>query len=206
VPALRARSSRPILAFGIALAAVVTAACTGTGGGWLPPDGIAFAGKATLGFSFSCERSSNSVNTNPPAGRLKIELSYADQGTSPIGSPFGVHGTVDTIDPVVESAACIGQNAPPGGNELIFLGRYRLTNGSPTRFANACVLAAQTGQPLCRFQVIVRDNDGDLTPSTGDFFSIQLSTVTDSALTEFPVASVFYARAGVLGGGNINVD
>jgi hypothetical protein len=58
--------------------------------------------------------------------------------------------------------------------------------------------------PSCRFEVIVRDNDGNLAPSKGDFFSIRLSGTT--ALTsELDPATVFYARAGLLEGGNITV-
>ena len=51
-------------------------------------------------------------------------VSYTEHGTHlPLGSPFTIHGIVDEIDPILESAFCIGQNPPPGGNELIFLGR-----------------------------------------------------------------------------------
>jgi len=59
---------------------------------------------------------------------------------------------------------------------------------------------------LCRFEVIVRDNDRNLTPSPGDFFSIKLTNVT--ALTsQFPdPTTVFYARAGFLKSGNLTVD
>ena len=59
--------------------------CTGQGGGWLPPDGDAFGGKATMGFTFRCERSSASVNLNPPVGRLRLQLTYADHGANPLG-------------------------------------------------------------------------------------------------------------------------
>jgi hypothetical protein len=57
---------------------------------------------------------------------------------------------------------------------------------------------------LCRFEVFVRDNDRNLAPSTGDFFSIKLSSATaPSTVLDSPVP---YARAGLLEGGNINVD
>ena len=103
---------------------VVLAACTGRGGGYLPPQNPVFTGQASFGFTFSCEN-----------GDLKIQLSYNDKGSNPIGSSFGIHGTVDTIDPVLESLFCIGENPPPPPeNELIFLGRYRLTSGSPAGF------------------------------------------------------------------------
>lgn len=186
----------------IALAGIVLAACTGRGGGYLAPDGIAFAGKAVIGFSFSCERSSSSTNTNPKEGRLRIALSYSDHGTNPIGSAFSMHGVADEIDPIDESQICIGQEPPPGGNELIILGRYRVTNGSPAGLPASC---RATAAP-CRFEVIVRDNDNNLAPSTGDFFSIRLSTVTDITITDFPPLTVFYARAGLLAGGNLTID
>ena len=122
------RSLRRSFAIGlVGIVMVVLSACTGRGGGQLPPDGIFFKAAASFGFSFSCERSSNSTSTNPPAGRLRIQLSYTEHGTNPLGTGFSVHGTVDTLDPVLESAICVGQNPPPGGNELIFLGRYRTT-------------------------------------------------------------------------------
>jgi hypothetical protein len=173
---------------------VVLAACTGRGGGYLPPQAPGFTGQASFGFSFSCEN-----------GDLRIELAYTDRGTNPIGSRFGIHGTVDTIDPVVESAICIGQNPPPPPeNQLIFLGRYRLTSGSPGLFPSSCPTQETPTSPLCRFEVIVQDNDRNLAPSPGDFFSIKLSTVT--ALTsELPPLTVFYARAGYLAGGNLTV-
>jgi len=177
----------------VGILVVVLAACTGRGGGYLPPDNVLFKGQASFGFSFSCEN-----------GDLKIELSYNDKGSNPIGSSFGIHGFVDTIDPVLESEICIGENPPPGGNELIFLGRYRLTSEAPAMLPTAC--RTQEPSSLCRFEVIVQDNDRSLAPSPGDFFSIKLSTVT--ALTsEFPdPLTVFYARAGYLAGGNLTVD
>src|SRR3954453_3699729 len=157
-PTIKRRPPRRELALAGVAAALLFGSCTGRGGGWLPPDGFAFTGKAVMGFSFSCERSSNSTNTNPPTGRLKLELSYGDQGTSPIGSSYAIHGTADIIDPVLESAICVGQEPPPGGNELIILGQYRLSNGAPTGFPAACAQSTST-EPACRFEVIVRDND-----------------------------------------------
>jgi|ERR671919_19486 hypothetical protein len=181
---------------------VVLTACTGRGGGYLPPDGVVFTGPASFGFDFSCERSSRSTSTNPPTGQLRIQLAYTDHGSNPIGSSFSIHGIVDTIDPVLESAICIGREPPPGGNELIFLGRYRLLAGAPTGFPTTCPTRETRTTPLCRFEVIVRDNDGNLAPSTGDFFSIKLSSAT-AVTSELPL--VFYARAGFLAGGNLTV-
>jgi hypothetical protein len=58
---------------------------------------------------------------------------------------------------------------------------------------------------LCRFEVIVRDNDVNRAPSPGDFFSIKLSNV--QALTsKFEPLDVAYARAGLLSSGNLTVD
>jgi hypothetical protein len=57
---------------------------------------------------------------------------------------------------------------------------------------------------LCRFEVIVRDTDGNLGASKGDFFSIKLSSAT-AVTSELDPLTVFYARAGYLEGGNLRV-
>ena len=180
---------------------MVLAACRGVGGGYLPPS-TGFTSPASFGFTFSCE---DKGGLNPPTGQLRIELAYIDHGTNPLGSGFSIHGIVDQIDPVLESTICIGQNPPPGGNELIFLGRYRLTSSAPAGFPSTCPGRETKTTPLCRFEVIVRDNDMNHAPSPGDFFSIKLTNVT--ALTsQFPdPATVFYARAGLLSSGNLTV-
>ena len=181
--------------------AVVLTACTGRGGGQLPPS-AGFKAAASFGFSFSCE---DKGGLNPPTGKLHIELSYNDKGSNPLGSSFGIHGIVDRIDPVLESAICIGKNPPPGGNELIFLGRYYLTSSPPTRFPRSCAPGKTSTTPLCRFEVIVRDNDKNGVPSARDYFQITLSSAT--ALTsELDPATVFYTRAGLLSSGNLTVD
>jgi hypothetical protein len=197
------RFVRRSISVGVAgLLLAVLAACTGRGGGYLPPDGVAFTGQATFGFTFSCE---NKGGLNPPTGQLAIELAYGDLGTSPLlGAPFSIHGIVDTIDPVLESAICIGQNPPPGGSELIFLGRYRPTSSPPPGFPTTCPARETKTSPLCRFEVVVRDNDGNLAPSKGDFFSVQLSSAT-AVTSELDPETVFYARAGLLEGGNVTV-
>ena len=92
----------------------------------------------------------------------------------------------------------------PGGHELIFLGRYRLTTSPPSGFPTTCPRRGTSTSPLCRFEVVVRDNDANLQPSAGDFFSITLSNATVVTSVLAP-AGVFYARAGVLAGGNITV-
>ena len=197
------RRSLSVAAVGIV--AVALTACTGRGGGQLPPDGVAFTGPATFGFSFSCERSSRSTSPNPPTGRLRIQLAYRDHGSNPIGSSFAIHGIVDEIDPVVESAICIGDEPPPGGNELIFLGRYRLVSPAPEGFPSTCPARETETTPLCRFEVIVRDNDINGGQRIGDYFQISLSSGTVLA-SELDPATVFYTRAGVLSGGNLTVD
>jgi predicted small lipoprotein YifL len=199
--------------------AVVLTACTGKGGGYLPPGpyvsdsaidqavidkfgGTSFTGQAPFGFTFSCE---DKGGLNPPTGQLAIELAYSDQGTSALlSAPFSIHGIVDEIDPVLESMICIGPNPPSPPNELIFLGRYRSTSSSKPGALKNCPTRETTTSPLCRFEVFVRDNDENLRPSKGDFFSIQLSsaTVLDD---ELDLATVFYARAGYLAGGNLTV-
>ena len=198
---------RSILLTAVGILAVVLTACTGVGGGYLPPGtsvgtGVVFTGQASFGFSFSCE---DKGGVNPPTGQLRIELAYTDHGTSVLlGAPFSIHGIVDKIDPVVESAICIGQDPPPGVNELIFLGRYRLTSSAPTGFPQTCPTREKKATPLCRFEVIVRDNDENLRPSKGDFFSIKLSNAT-AVTSKLDPATVFYARAGVIEGGNLTV-
>ena len=67
---------------------LVLAECRGRGGGYLPPQSPLFKGQTTFGFTFSCE---DKGGLNPPTGQLRIELAYADLGTSPIGSSFGIH-------------------------------------------------------------------------------------------------------------------
>src|SRR5512132_4393448 len=126
---------RSLLLAAAGVLAIVLTSCTGRGGGQLPPQPM-FEGAASFGFSFSCEDSSV---INPPTGQLRIQLSYTDHGSNPIGSPFGIHGTADVIDPVLESAICIGQNPPPPpGNQLIFLSRYSLTSSPPAGFSTSC--------------------------------------------------------------------
>jgi hypothetical protein len=202
----RARSfrRRSALLAAAGILAVVLTACTGRGGGYLPPS-VGFTGQAPFGFTFSCE---DKGGLNPPTGQLAIELAYADQGTSLLlRAPFSIHGIVDTIKPGdewIESAICIGQNPPPGDNELIFLGRYRPTSSPPPDFPSTCPSRQTSTSPLCRFEVIVRDNDGNLRPSTGDYFQITLSSGTVVASTLDP-ATVFYTRAGLLAGGNLTV-
>jgi hypothetical protein len=185
----------------VLLVAVLTA-CTGRGGGQLPPQSPAFNGPASFGFSFSCE---DKGGLNPQPGQLRIELSYTDHGTNPIGSSFSIHGIVDTIEPVVESMFCSGPNPPLVPNELIFLGRYYLTSSRPAGFPSTCPSRETKTRPLCRFEVTVRDNDMNRAPSPGDFFSIKLSGATDVS-SQLDDDAVVYARAGLLSSGNLTVD
>jgi hypothetical protein len=214
---------RSILLTAAGILAVVLTACTGRGGGQLPPgpddSGFAFSGPASFGFSFSCE---DSGGINQQTGQLRIQLSYKDHGSNPLGSSFSIHGIVDSIAPIEESMFCISDEPPPGVNELIFLGRYWLTSSPPAGFPEECPTRETETTPLCRFEVIVRDNDGNSAPSMGDFFSIKLSNVTAVTtdcppnveppveppcfITEFPAGPVPYARAGLLSSGNLTVD
>jgi hypothetical protein len=183
--------------------AVSLTACTGRGGGQLPPVAPVFTGPASFGFQFSCE---DKGGLNPPAGQLRIQLSYTDHGSNPVGSAFSIHGIADTIDPVLESMICIGQNPPePKPNELIFLGRYSLTSSAPAGFPATCSARDSATTPLCRFEVIGRDNDQNGGPSKGDYFQITLSrgTLLDDELDPL---TVFYTRGGVLSSGNLTVD
>jgi hypothetical protein len=194
---------RSVLLAAAGILAVLLTACKGSGGGYLPPNEPAgFTGKASFGFNFSCE---DKGGLNPPTGQLRLQLSYTDQGTSQLlGAPFSIQGTADELDPVVESALCIDQNPPPGGNELIFLGTYRLTSSPPPGFPQTCPSRETSTSPLCRFEVIVQDIDGNRAGSKGDFFSIKLSSAT-AVTSELDPLTVFYARAGYLEGGNLKV-
>jgi hypothetical protein len=198
------RLLRRSISVGVAgILVAMLAACTGRGGGYLPPnEPPGYTGQASLGFSFSCE---DKGGINPPTGQLLIQLGYVEHGSYPVaGWPFSIHGVVDVIDPVLESAICIGQNPPPDGSPLIFLGRYWPASTAPAGFPTTCPTKESRTTPSCRFEVQVQDNDHNLAPSKGDFFSIQLSSTT--ALTsELDPATVFYARAGLLEGGNITV-
>jgi hypothetical protein len=169
----------------VALLAILTG-CTGRGGGWLPPSAV-FREQATFGLSFTCE-----------SERLHLELSYTEHGPVSFGpGPFDVHGTADTIPADLESALCAGETPPPGGQELVILGQFRVTSGE--RFPARCLT-----DPACRFQVTIRDNDADRQPSAGDFFEILLSgsTVLGDILPE----TILYSRSGILAGGNVTVS
>jgi predicted small lipoprotein YifL len=204
---------RSIFLAAACMLALALTACTGKGGGYLPPGasvgtGVVFNGQASFGFTFSCEK-----------GDLKIQLSYNEKGSSlqTVSSPFGIHGIVDEVSPLDESQACIGEEPTPLPGKLTFLGRYYLTSSAPSGYPSTCPKKETSTTPLCRFEVIVNDKDRSLTPSPGDFFSIKLSKVTAVVtdcppeveppcyITEFPEASVVYARAGLLAGGNITV-
>lgn len=202
-------SAPPFLRWSLVCAATavflaVLTACTGVGGGQLPPS-IGFTGPASFGFDFTCE---DKGGLNPQTGQLRIQLAYVEHGSNPLGSSFSIHGIVDELDQVLESQVCSGQEPPPPsefGNQLIFLGRYWLTSSPPAGFPSSCPTRETTTTPLCRFEVIVRDNDQNFAPSPGDYFSIKLSTVTDSRITEFDPTTVVYARAGLLSSGNLTV-
>jgi hypothetical protein len=196
---------RSVMLAAACVIAVVLTACTGKGGGYLPPHAPAFTGQASFGFTFSCEK-----------GDLKIELSYNEKGRSLeiIGSPFGIHGIVDNVNPVVESGLCIDENPPPPPeNQLRFLGGYYLTSSAPSGFPSTCPKKQTSTSPLCRFEVTVQDNDRSLSPSPGDYFSITLSNAVytctdpqDFSCSQLPAdAMLFYTRAGYLAGGNITV-
>jgi hypothetical protein len=193
--------------------------CTGRGGGWLPPgvslgatagDGsITFNDQATLGFSFSCQDSSQSTQLNSnQTGQLHIELDYTEHSTSGLlGGPFSIHGVADTIDPSLESAVCIGQNAPPLPGTLTFFGVYWPTSSSAGQFPTACrPMATDSTTPLCRFQVDVIDNDGNHAPSQGDYFSSTLSGTATTTVSPYLASPLIYHRQGTLGGGNITVN
>jgi len=200
------RTPRLVKASCLLVLIFLLAACTGRGGGWLPPNSTqGFTAQATLGFSFSCQDSSPLVG---PTGTLKIELDYSDKGTNPLGGAFSIHGKADTLPLELESMYCFGQNPSPPPleeNELIFLGVYRPTSSPPPGPLVECTRTdSGTAEAQCRFEVHVIDNDHNSAPSAGDYFSIKLSTSTvlNDELTE----GIIYTRDGFLGGGNITVN
>jgi hypothetical protein len=73
---------------------------------------------------------------------------------------------------------CIGEELPPGGNELIFMGRYRLVSSAPEGFPSTCPARETETTPLCRFEVIVRGSDMNGALTRGDYFQIRLSSET----------------------------
>jgi hypothetical protein len=79
-------------------------------------------------------------------------------------------------------------------------GRSARRAGFPTTYP----IRESRTTPSCRFEVQVTDNDHNLAPSRGDYFSIQLSSTTVVA-DELQPGTVFYTRAGFLEGGNITV-
>jgi hypothetical protein len=195
----RPLSWRSLAVVAAGILAVALTACSGRGGGQLPPDDAEFTGPATFAFSFSCERASQSTNLHPEPGRLRVQLTYHDHGSNPIGPSFGIQGIADEIDPVLESMICIGDEPPPGESELIFMGRYRPMSSPPEGFPSTCPTRETETTPMCRFEVTVRDND-----TNGDYFEIRLSSATGPG--ELDPATVFYTRAGVLSSGNITID
>ena len=78
-------------------------ACTGSGGGYLPPGPTAsdtfpitvFTGKASFGFNFSCE---DSGGVNPSTRQLRIQLTCTDHGPSS-------SATTSTTDRALPSSA-----------------------------------------------------------------------------------------------------
>jgi hypothetical protein len=175
---------------GTAAVLALLTGCSGRGGGWLPP-ALGFADRATVGLSFGCD-----------TGRLHLQLDYTDHGASFLGpEPFDIHGTADIIPTDLEAALCAGNEPPPGGQQIVILGQYRVTSTpAPTGLRGQCLT-----EPACRFQVTVRDNDADGQPSTGDYFEILLSTV-DTLTSDLPPATVVYTRGGILAGGNLTVS
>ena len=83
---------RSIVLAAAGILAVMLTACTGSGGGQLPPQSPVFMGPASFGFTFSCE---DKGGINPPTGQLRIQLTYRDHGSNPLGSSFSIQGTAD---------------------------------------------------------------------------------------------------------------
>jgi hypothetical protein len=87
----------------------------------------------------------------------------------------------------------------------MFLGRYYLTSSPPSGFPSTCPSRDSAITPLCRFEVIMQDNDRNWAPSTGDYFQITLSSST-TLTSHFDPGMVLYTRGGVLSSGNLTVS
>ena len=155
---------RRFVSFAVAgILVVVLAACTGRGGGYLPPQPACSLVRRRSA-SRSAARTATSRSSSPTTTRA----------ATPSARRSGSMGPSTRSTRCWNLRSVSARTRLPAGNQLIFLGRYRLTSSAPSGFPAAC----KTTTPLCRFEVIVQDNDRNLTPSPGDFFSIKLSTVT----------------------------
>ena len=116
---------------------------------------------------------------------------------------FSIHGTVDTLDPVLESAICIGQNPPPGGNDSDLPGS--LPDARPRR-PRRVPAAVHHRTARCRFEVIVRDNDKNRR-SVGRRLLLHHPVERHRRCPPSSIPpTVFYTRAGLLSSGNLTVD
>ena len=147
--------------------AVGLAACAGRGGGQLPQSRM-FTGPASFGFSFSCE---DKGGVNPPTGRLHIELSYTDHGM-PIFSLVLLDPRDRRHDRSGARIRDLHRSEPAAAGEQADLpGALSADVIGTDRLPPACPMQEATTTPWCRFEVIVRDNDGNRAPSTGDYGS-----------------------------------
>ncbi len=198
---------RSVLLAAACMLALVLTACTGKGGGYLPPS-AGFTGQASFGFTFSCEK-----------GDLKIELSYNDKGSnlqssarrsgfmaSSTGRPSGLNPRpvlartrllrreqADLLGPLlpdVVGAVGLSIDVPQAGDVDLAAMPLR-GHRAGQRPEHEPVHRATSSRSSC--------------PRNFAHTTIARPKSSSCVITEFPTASVVYARAGFLAGGNITV-
>ena len=194
---------RSVFLAGIGVLVAVLTACTGRGADTCRLTSVAFTGPASFGFTLQLR----GQGRREPADRSAAHpaLLQRTRQQPRIGSPFGIHGIVDMIDPVLESMICIGQNPPPGGKELIFLGRYRPTTSAPAGFPKSCPTRRRrpTAVPFRGHRAGQRQEPARRRRATSSRSRCRAPRQSPSDLDP---ATVFYTRAGLLEGGNLTVN
>ena len=179
----------------MALAALLAlGACRATGGGYLPPNNVAFKGQADFGFNFTCE-----VDTAKKRAVVRGTITYHDD-PSPL-APKGVrlNGTVDPffIENIDLSELPPGTEGPINCADAdVTLGLEGLGNARFQGEYRSQDTTIPETQRTGRFQVDVQDM-GEPPPSIeGDSFDILLTGGYYAG----------YNRAGFVEGGNIQVE
>ena len=145
---------RSVLLAAACILAVVLTACTGKGGGYLPPQkpGVHRPGAVRLHVQ---------LREGWPES-AKIELAYNDKGAA-TRSVRRLEFTASStrLTRCWNPQFALARIHRPGRNQPIFLGRYSQTSSAPAVFPSTCPERNETTS-LCRFEVIVQDNDNNL--------------------------------------------
>lgn len=223
---LRARRARRIGTAGFAFALLSTG-CQARGGGWLSPNAAyvgdpktgnatvyaTYSGKATFGFTFTCEDRQNGKVA------VRAELEYKDEAlstfepfealrtlTNPAGKltlpSVALHGVTDLMELNVGAGkTCADQEAVysavfPDPSAAVFKGYYWTKTNEPTAICNRELL----DEAVCRFEIIVDDvsEPGSLGPTADQADSFAIDIKGGDYL--------HYTRADQIEGGNIQVE